>query len=87
MNPDQMGPIVRNTPDGRRQLVHARWCLPYPFYVLKSAAATHAEKLRKKGQPVDMDLLLRTEPDRGITKSASSTSGIGSSGSASNIDA
>lgn len=24
MNPDQMGPIVRNTADGKKQLVHAR---------------------------------------------------------------
>jgi putative SOS response-associated peptidase YedK len=24
MNPDQMGPIIRNTVDGRKQLVHAR---------------------------------------------------------------
>ncbi|MND95762.1 hypothetical protein D3C80_880250 [compost metagenome] len=27
MNPDQMGPIVRNTADGKQQLVHARWGL------------------------------------------------------------
>jgi putative SOS response-associated peptidase YedK len=27
MNPDQMGPIVRNTADGKKQLVHARWGL------------------------------------------------------------
>lgn len=30
MNPDQMGPIVRNTADGKKQLVHARWGLPSP---------------------------------------------------------
>ena len=30
MNPDQMGPIVRNTTGGKKQLVHARWGLPSP---------------------------------------------------------
>lgn len=29
-NPDQVGPIVRNTADGRKQLEHARWGLPSP---------------------------------------------------------
>lgn len=67
MNPDQMGPIVRNTADGRKQLVHARWGLPAPFYVLKSAAESRAEKLRNKGQPINMDLLVKMEPDRGTT--------------------
>ncbi|NRP90502.1 hypothetical protein GFPCMMHI_06429 [Ensifer adhaerens] len=32
MNPDQMGPIVRNTADGKKQLVHARWGLPSPRF-------------------------------------------------------
>ncbi|WSH48602.1 hypothetical protein U8P77_35390 (plasmid) [Rhizobium johnstonii] len=35
MNPDQMGPIVRNNADGRKQLVHARWGLPSPLFALK----------------------------------------------------
>lgn len=67
VNPDQMAPIIRNAPDGRAQLVHARWGLPGPFYVLKKAAEARAEKLRKKEVPVDMDLLLKMEPDRGTT--------------------
>jgi putative SOS response-associated peptidase YedK len=67
MNPDQMGPIVRNTPVGRRQLVHARWGLPSPFFVQQKAAEDRAVKLRAKGQAVDMDELLRMEPDRGLT--------------------
>lgn len=67
VNPDQMAPIIRNTTDGRKQLVHARWGLPAPFYVLKIAAETRAEKLRKKGEEVDMDQLVKMEPDRGTT--------------------
>lgn len=67
MNPDQMGPIVRNTTDGRKQLVHARWGLPSPFFVIKEAAEARAKKLREKGKPVDMDMLIRMEPDRGVT--------------------
>lgn len=67
MNPDQMGPIVRNTVDGTRQLVHARWGLPSPIFVQKKAAETRAEKLKSKGQPIDMDELIRMEPDRGVT--------------------
>lgn len=35
VNPDQMAPIIRNTTDGHQQLVHARWGLPAPFYVLR----------------------------------------------------
>ena len=34
-NPDQMGPIVRNTADGRKQLVHGRWGLPSPLFALR----------------------------------------------------
>ncbi|MGO6966604.1 SOS response-associated peptidase family protein [Rhizobium leguminosarum] len=67
MNPDQAGPIVRNTADGRKQLVHARWGLPSPFFVIKQAAEARSEKLRQKGKPVDMDMLIRMEPDKGVT--------------------
>lgn len=67
MNPDQMGPIVRNTADGKKQIVHARWGLPSPIFVQKKAAETRAAKLAAKGQPVDIDELLRMEPDRGVT--------------------
>lgn len=67
MNPDQFGPIVRNTSDGGKQLAHARWGLPSPFFIIKEAVEARAEKLRKKGQPVDMDELIRMEPDKGVT--------------------
>ncbi|MGO7278941.1 SOS response-associated peptidase [Rhizobium leguminosarum] len=67
MNPDQAGPIVRNTADGRKQLVHARWGMPSPFFAIKQAAEARAEKLRQKGKLVDMDVLIRMEPDKGTT--------------------
>lgn len=67
MNPDQMGPIVRNTADGKKQLVHARWGLPSPIFVQKKAADARAGKLKAKRQAVDMDELIRMEPDRGVT--------------------
>ncbi len=67
MNPDQLGPIVRNTADGKTQLVHARWGLPSPIFVQKKAAEARAEKLKAKGKAVDMDELIRMEPDRGVT--------------------
>ncbi|GGE07828.1 DUF159 family protein [Rhizobium anhuiense] len=67
MNPDQMGPIVRNTPDGRKLLVHGRWGLPSPLFVQKKAAEDRAAKRRAKGEAVDLDELIRMEPDRGVT--------------------
>lgn len=85
--PRQMGPIVRNTADGKKQLVHARWGLPSPIFVQKKAAEARAEKLRAKGQAVDMDELIRMEPDRGVTMSANSTCPTGRAGSVSSIDA
>ncbi|MGZ2385295.1 putative SOS response-associated peptidase YedK [Rhizobium brockwellii] len=48
MNPDQMAPIFRNTADGKKQLVHARWGLPSPRFALEKAAKAKAEKLAAK---------------------------------------
>lgn len=67
INPDQIAPILRNTADGRKQLANTRWGLPSPIFVQRKAADTRAEKLRKKGLPVDMAELLRLEPDGGVT--------------------
>ncbi|TBZ72583.1 SOS response-associated peptidase family protein [Rhizobium leguminosarum] len=67
VNPNEMGTIVRNTPDGRKQLTHVKWGLPSPIFALKKAAEIRAEKLRAKGLPVNMAELLRMEPDRGTT--------------------
>lgn len=44
--PDQMGPIVRNTADGRKQLAHARWGVPSPPKVIEEAVEKRADKLR-----------------------------------------
>ncbi|AMD56882.1 hypothetical protein AWN88_00950 [Agrobacterium tumefaciens] len=67
MNPDQMGPIVRNTAEGRKQLVQARWGLPSPRFALEKAAKAKAEKLSAKGKPADLEELIRMEADRGTT--------------------
>ncbi|NTE84746.1 SOS response-associated peptidase [Agrobacterium tumefaciens] len=67
MNPDQIGPILRNTADGKKQLVHARWGLPSPRFALEKAAKAKAEKLKAKGKPVDLEELIRMEADRGTT--------------------
>jgi putative SOS response-associated peptidase YedK len=67
MNPDQMGPIVRNTADGKKQLVYARWGLPSPRFALEKAAKIKAEKLAAKGKPFDLEELIRMEADRGTT--------------------
>jgi putative SOS response-associated peptidase YedK len=64
-NPDQWGPVVRNTADGRKQIVYCRWGLPSPTFALRKAAETRAEKMRKKAEVVDMKMLLRMEPDGG----------------------
>lgn len=67
MNPNEMGPIVRNTADGRKQLVHARWGLPAPFFALKKEAQKKGDKLKAKGEQVDMDKLIREQRDPGTT--------------------
>lgn len=64
---NQIGPVVRNTADGRKQIAHVRWGLPSSRRVLEAAAETKAEQLRKKGQPADMELLVRMALDPGVT--------------------
>jgi putative SOS response-associated peptidase YedK len=64
--PDQMAPIVRNTPAGR-ELASVRWGLPSSRQALFQAASKPADKLRAKGKPVDFDELLKMEPDGGTT--------------------
>ena len=64
--PDQMGPIVRNTPAGR-ELVKVRWGLPSSQKAQLDAATKRADKLRAKGRQVNFDELLRMEPDGGTT--------------------
>ena len=64
--PDQMGPIVRNTPAGR-ELAKVRWGLPSSQKAQLDAATKRADKLRAKGKEVNFEELLRMEPDGGTT--------------------
>ncbi|QYA12111.1 SOS response-associated peptidase [Rhizobium sp. AB2/73] len=64
--PDQMGPIVRNTPAGR-ELAKVRWGLPSSQKAQLDAATKRADKLRAKGKEMNFDELLRMEPDGGTT--------------------
>jgi len=65
--PDYMAPIVRNAPDGVRELAMARWGMPSSQFALVEATKKRAAKLEAKGQPVDFKQLLRMEPDSGTT--------------------
>lgn len=65
--PDYKAPIVRNAPDGVRELCLARWGMPSSQKAQLDAATKRADKLRAKGKPVDFDQLLRMEPDSGTT--------------------
>ncbi|MBX5193638.1 SOS response-associated peptidase [Rhizobium sp. NZLR3b] len=67
MNPNETGPIVRNTADGRKQLIHARWGLPSPRFALEKEAEKKAAKLRTKGQELDFEKLVREQLDSGTT--------------------
>jgi len=65
--PDYSAPIVRNTPDGVRELAKARWGMPSSQFALMEATKKRAAKLEAKGQAVDFKQLLRMEPDSGTT--------------------
>lgn len=68
--PDTFAPIVRNAPDGVRELARVRWGLPSSSFALMEATKTRAGKLRAKGQDIDKEAfaqLLRMEPDKGTT--------------------
>jgi putative SOS response-associated peptidase YedK len=65
--PDYRAPVVRNAPDGVRELAMLRWGMPSSQRALLDAAGKRANKLRAKGQTVDFDTLLRMEPDSGVT--------------------
>jgi putative SOS response-associated peptidase YedK len=60
--PDYRAPIVRNAPDGVRELMLARWGMPSSNEALFEAAKKRARKLEAKGEPVDFAQLLRMEP-------------------------
>lgn len=65
--PDYSAPIVRNAPDGVRELALARWGMPSSQYALMEATKKRAAKLEAKGTAVDFKELLRLEPDTGTT--------------------
>jgi putative SOS response-associated peptidase YedK len=65
--PDYMAPIVRNAPDGIRELCMARWGMPSSQLALMERAKKRAVKLEANGQPIDFKELLRMEPDSGTT--------------------
>lgn len=65
--PDYKAPIVRNAPDGVRELAMARWGMPSSSMALMEATKKRAAKLQAKGKTVDFKELLRMEPDSGIT--------------------
>jgi len=52
--PDYSAPVVRNAPDGVRELALARWGMPSSAQGLYQAAMRRADKLRVKGQEVDL---------------------------------
>ena len=72
--PDYRAPIVKNAPDGVRELALARWGMPSPQNFLMEATKRRAQKLDAKGIPVDFPALLRAEPDTGITNIRNATS-------------
>lgn len=65
--PDYKAPIVRNAPDGVRELAMARWGMPSSSMAQMEATKKRAGKLQAKGRQVDFKDLLRMEPDSGIT--------------------
>src|SRR4051812_11242842 len=65
--PDYTAPVVRNTPDGVRELAMARWGMPSSQFALMEATKKRAAKLEVKGQAIDFQQLLRMEPDSGTT--------------------
>jgi len=65
--PDYLAPVVRNAPDGVRELAMLRWGMPSSRQALLQAAKKRAQKLEAKGKPVNFHGLLRMEPDSGTT--------------------
>lgn len=65
--PDQSALIIRTGEDGVRELAMARWGLPSPSRTIFEAAGRRADRMRRRREPADFDLLLKDEPDRGLT--------------------
>src|SRR6185436_2394703 len=65
--PDYSAPVVRNAPDGVRELAMCRWGMPSSQLVQLEATKRRLAKIEAKGQSADFNKLLRVEPDGGIT--------------------
>jgi putative SOS response-associated peptidase YedK len=65
--PDYLAPIVRNAPDGVRELMMACWGMPSSQFALMQSAKKRAAKIEAKGGTVDFKELPRMEPDTGTT--------------------
>jgi hypothetical protein len=65
--------VVRNAPDGVRELAMLRWGMPSSQKAQLDAASKRAGKLRAKGKTVDFDELLKMEPDSGATNIRNTT--------------
>jgi putative SOS response-associated peptidase YedK len=72
--PDYSAPIVRNAPDGVRELSTARWGMPSSQFALMESTKKRAAKLEAKGKTFDFKELLRLEPDIGTTNIRNLTS-------------
>jgi putative SOS response-associated peptidase YedK len=72
--PDYSAPIVRNAPDGVRELALARWGMPTPQNILMEAVKKKAAKLDAKGKAYDFKALLKAERDPGVTNIRNTTS-------------
>ena len=65
--PDYRAPVIRNAPDGVRELAMLRWGMPSSSFAQLEATKKRAAKLEAKGQAVEFKELLRMEPDSGTT--------------------
>jgi putative SOS response-associated peptidase YedK len=65
--PDYSAPIVRNAPDGVRELALARWGMPSSPVALMEATKKRAAKLEANAAKAEFKELLRMEPDSGTT--------------------
>ena len=59
--PDYQAPVVRNAPDGMRELAMLRWGMPSSSFAQTEATKRRAAKLEAKGKLVDFKELLGTE--------------------------
>jgi hypothetical protein len=49
--PDYLAPVIRNAPDGVRELAKLRWGMPSSSFTLMEATKKRAAKLEAKGRP------------------------------------